>query len=471
MKFVPTAHPRGGARRAGRAPRRARLLRGDLARRALERGRRSPAPSCRTTTRARAAARCAACTRSACGPRASWCAWCAARSGTWRWTCGAARRASAGTWPSGSRPRTSCSSGSRRASRTASSCSRTRPSSSTSAPTTTTRADELRIAWNDPALAIPWPIAEPLLSEPDRRAPRLAELEARLPRYGGACVRILLTGAGGQLGLAVRQVVRAARGAAAHARRARRRRRRRGRDGARRSSRPSCVLNAAAYTAVDRGGGRAGGWRTASTEHGAARARGGQLRGAGSRSSTSRRTTSSTARRARRTSRATPTHPLSVYGASKLAGEEEVRRANPRHWIVRTAWLYGPVGKNFALSIRAAARASRGSAWWTTSGARRATRRTWPPRSSGLIESDACGTHHLANAGIASRFEFARALLAALGSRDAARADPDERLADAARAARATPRSRASELRASRCPTGATASVHGRYRRREIVTI
>jgi dTDP-4-dehydrorhamnose 3,5-epimerase len=46
-------------------------------------------------------------------------------------------------------------------------------------------ADELRIAWNDPALAIPWPIAEPLLSEPDRRAPRLAELEARLPRYVG----------------------------------------------------------------------------------------------------------------------------------------------------------------------------------------------------------------------------------------------------------------------------------------------
>jgi dTDP-4-dehydrorhamnose 3,5-epimerase len=46
-------------------------------------------------------------------------------------------------------------------------------------------ADELRIAWNDPALAIPWPIAEPLLSEADRRAPRLAELEPRLPRYLG----------------------------------------------------------------------------------------------------------------------------------------------------------------------------------------------------------------------------------------------------------------------------------------------
>jgi dTDP-4-dehydrorhamnose 3,5-epimerase len=44
-------------------------------------------------------------------------------------------------------------------------------------------ADELRIAWNDPALAIPWPVAEPLLSEPDRRAPTLAELAERLPRW------------------------------------------------------------------------------------------------------------------------------------------------------------------------------------------------------------------------------------------------------------------------------------------------
>lgn len=47
-------------------------------------------------------------------------------------------------------------------------------------------ADELRIAWNDPVLAIPWPVAEPLLSEPDRRAPTLAELGERLPRWTAA---------------------------------------------------------------------------------------------------------------------------------------------------------------------------------------------------------------------------------------------------------------------------------------------
>jgi dTDP-4-dehydrorhamnose 3,5-epimerase len=43
--------------------------------------------------------------------------------------------------------------------------------------------DELRIAWNDPALAIPWPVAEPLLSDADREAMTLAELAALLPRW------------------------------------------------------------------------------------------------------------------------------------------------------------------------------------------------------------------------------------------------------------------------------------------------
>ena len=47
-------------------------------------------------------------------------------------------------------------------------------------------ADELGVAWNDPALAVSWPVAEPRLSAKDAALPRLAELDpARLPRYHG----------------------------------------------------------------------------------------------------------------------------------------------------------------------------------------------------------------------------------------------------------------------------------------------
>lgn len=107
--------------------------------------------------------------------------------------------------------------------------------------------------------------------------------------------------------------------------------------------------------------------------------------------------------------------PLSVYGASKLAGEEAVRLANPRHYVVRTAWLYHSSGKNFPKTVLELARKQEelrvvndqhGSPTYAPHLARAIAK---------LIETGAYGTYHLAGSGGSTWFELTRALFDRMG--------------------------------------------------------
>lgn len=108
------------------------------------------------------------------------------------------------------------------------------------------------------------------------------------------------------------------------------------------------------------------------------------------------------------------TNPLSVYGASKLAGEEAVRAENPRHFVVRTAWLFWESGKNFLRSMHAAA--SKPELRVTSD---QYSSPTYVPHLAAaiaqLVATEAYGTVHLAGNGGASRWELVRELFRVRG--------------------------------------------------------
>ncbi|MEO6825696.1 MAG: dTDP-4-dehydrorhamnose reductase [Microbacteriaceae bacterium] len=113
----------------------------------------------------------------------------------------------------------------------------------------------------------------------------------------------------------------------------------------------------------------------------------------------------------------TPLEPICAYGRTKAEGERLSQAANPKGtYIVRTAWLYGANGPNFAKTmLRLAATHDTvsvvndqlGQPTWTADLARQIV---------ALLDAAApAGIYHGTNAGTATWYDFARAIFEATG--------------------------------------------------------
>lgn len=110
-----------------------------------------------------------------------------------------------------------------------------------------------------------------------------------------------------------------------------------------------------------------------------------------------------------------PTGPRTVYGKSKLAGEQEALAACERTFIVRTSWVYGRYGRNFVGIVSDMAKKNEamrvvtdqvGSPTYTFDLAEFLIR---------LAQTDHYGIYHATGSGVCSWFQFAQAIVEEIG--------------------------------------------------------
>lgn len=185
--------------------------------------------------------------------------------------------------------------------------------------------------------------------------------------------------------------------------------------------RPDVVVNAAAYTAVDRAEDEPQAAQAANADAPAVLARWCQQRDALLLHFSTDYVFDGKARRPYREN--DPTAPLGVYGRSKLAGEEAVRASGARHMIFRTAWVYAARGQNFlrtmlrlagerdVLRVVADQHGAPTPARWIAAASALALVR----QPNGFNDAR-LGTFHLSAAGETCWHEFAEAIMADAGA-------------------------------------------------------
>ena len=114
-----------------------------------------------------------------------------------------------------------------------------------------------------------------------------------------------------------------------------------------------------------------------------------------------------------------PTHPLGVYGQTKLAGEQSLLRVGCRYLIFRTAWLYSAFGKNFVKTMQTLTA--------TKDSLKVVFDQVGTPTYAGdlaaliyhIIENDQLdkqGIYHYSNEGVCSWYDFAKEICALSGN-------------------------------------------------------
>lgn len=108
-------------------------------------------------------------------------------------------------------------------------------------------------------------------------------------------------------------------------------------------------------------------------------------------------------------------NPQGVYGRSKLAGERHIQQILSRHYIVRTAWLYGQGGKNFIEAIAGAAQARPelkvvNDQWGCPTSTQDLAR-----TMVALLETGRFGVYHATGSGECTWWDFARYIVQAVG--------------------------------------------------------
>ncbi|MBX3328810.1 MAG: dTDP-4-dehydrorhamnose reductase [Nitrospira sp.] len=108
-------------------------------------------------------------------------------------------------------------------------------------------------------------------------------------------------------------------------------------------------------------------------------------------------------------------HPINRYGFSKWKGEQAVLTSGARALVVRTAWLYGSLGKNFVKSIMRAAQSEPVLKVVNDQSGCPTYAEDLAASIASLVRKDVEGVIHVTNRGQCTWYEFAQAIVREMG--------------------------------------------------------